>query len=553
MSGSAVELRDGPVVAAVELRDVFCVHRTDQGDAASLQGLTLAVSAGEQICVLGPSGAGKTTLLRVIAGLQPPSAGTVRVLGRDVGRLSARARAGWRHRHVGFLHQHAEVALSPDLRIAEAVALPLALRGVGRRERGARALELLETAGLSDRRHALSGELSGGERQRVAVCAALAHSPTLLLADEPTAEVDALSAAGLSGLLRHLAATAGTTLIVVSHDAVVAAAAQRVVRIRDGRVVEDRGSLVVGAGGWMRLDPELLAAGGISRRARACPVPEGLLLTRASGGSESDRGSAGSPATEAAPAVLTADGPPRTRSSPARLRLEGISRARGQGAARRQVIEGLTLEFAPGALTLVVGRSGAGKTTLLELVGLLEAPSCGELVLDGQRLGILDPERRAALRRARVGYLPQEPVPVGFLSAAENIALALRIRGRPVAEASARAREALTAVGLDDLRRQRVARLSAGEAQRVALARALACARGLLVVDEPTSRLDEGNAVVVGQLLRRAAQDHGQTVICATHDPALVPLADAIVELAPDTAAPPGPQSSTVRSVNARP
>jgi ABC-type lipoprotein export system ATPase subunit len=318
-------------------------------------------------------------------------------------------------------------------------------------------------------------------------------------------------------------------------------------------VVEDHGSLVVGAGGWLRLDPELLAAGGISRRARARPVPEGVLLTRANGHSDSDRGARGSPATGVAAADLAADGPPRARSSPARLRLEGIGRARGQGAARRQVIEGVTLEFAPGALTLVLGRSGAGKTTLLELVGLLEAPSSGELVLDGHRLGVLDSERRAALRRARIGYLPQEPVPVGFLSAAENVALALRIRGRPVAEASARAREALTEVGLDDLRRQRVARLSAGEAQRVALARALACARGLLVVDEPTSRLDEGNAVVVGQLLRRAAEDHGQTVICATHDPALLPLADAVVELASGPTAPPGPQSSTVRNVNVRP
>ncbi len=532
---------------AVELRNVFCVHRTDQGDAAPLQGLSLAVSAGERICALGPSGAGKTTLLRVIAGLQPPSAGIVSVLGRDLRRLSPRARAGFRYGNVGFVHQHAGLALSPDLPILEAVALPLALRGVGRRKREARAGELLEVAGLGDRRQALPDRLSGGERQRAAVCGALVHGPALLLADEPTAELDAGSAAELSALLHRLAAATAATLIVVSHDDEVAAGAQRVVHIRDGRLVEDRGSLVVGAGGWMRLDPALLAAGGISRRARACPVPDGLLLTPTREDPEAGRADVAPATGFARPAAGGAAGvagdspapdggePAEACPTPARVRLEAVKRTLGRGSARRTVIDGLTLEFAPGVLTLVVGPSGAGKTTLLELVALLEVPTSGELRLDGHALGALDPEQRAALRRARVGYLAQEPVPVGFLSAEENVSLALRIRGRPAAEASAAARVALAAVGLDELRRQRVARLSAGEAQRAALARALACAHGLLVVDEPTSRLDAGNAAAVARLLRQAADRHGHTVVCATHDPALIHHADRIVQLGSGT------------------
>ena len=137
--------------AIVELRDVFCVHRTNEGDAAALAGTNLELGRGEVLCVLGPSGAGKSTLLRVVAGLQPPSAGVVRVLGADIGRMPARSRSRLRHELMGFLGQHTETALSPDLRMRDAVALPLALRGTPRRERGTRADELFEAAGLADR------------------------------------------------------------------------------------------------------------------------------------------------------------------------------------------------------------------------------------------------------------------------------------------------------------------------------------------------------------------------------------------------------------------
>ena len=146
-------------------------------------------------------------------------------------------------------------------------------------------------------------------------------------------------------------------------------------------------------------------------------------------------------------------------------------------------------------------------------------------------LGECDAEQLAALRRERIGYLPQEPTPVGFLSAEENVVLGLRLRGWDQAEAAERAAVVLSRVGLADRARQRVSRLSAGEAQRVALARALASARGLLVVDEPTSRLDESNAVRVADLLSEAAAADGQTVICATHDPELIKRADDVLRL----------------------
>ena len=266
----------------VELHDVFCVHRTGQGDAAALQGAELRASSGEVLGVLGPSGAGKSTLLRVIAGLQTPSAGTVRVMGRDIGRQGERARAAFRYRHLGLLGQSSEGMLSPDVPVCGAVELPLMLRGqLGRRGRAARATELLETVGLRDRSRALPHELSGGERQRVALCAAVAHRPALLLADEPTGELDQLNAEMILQLIGRLATTDSMTVIIATHDQATARCAARTVTISGGRLAEEtkdgERTVVVGESGWMRLPAALReqrrdrrsCTGRVGRRRRA--------------------------------------------------------------------------------------------------------------------------------------------------------------------------------------------------------------------------------------------------------------------------------------------
>ncbi|MBV9193401.1 MAG: ATP-binding cassette domain-containing protein [Solirubrobacterales bacterium] len=510
--------------AVVELRDVFCVHRTDEGDAAALQGTYLDLARAEILCVLGPSGAGKSTLLRVIAGLQTPSAGIVDVLGFDVGRMRPRARARLRHEHVGFLGEHAGSALSPDLQAGQAVALPLALRGVPSRRRGERAAELLDAAGLGDRARARPGELSGGERQRLALCAALAHRPALLLADEPTGELDDAGAETVRRLIAGLARREGASVVVVSHDAASAAIADRVVRLRDGRVVADRRdgdeALVVSRTGWLQLPTEMLTSAGIAGRARVHGDRDGLRLTRAPVKPPP------SPRPGLGHGLASAPGTPRGARG-ASVELQGVSR----GYGRRPVLVNLWATFPAGAMTVITGPSGTGKTTLLRLVAGLDRPGAGRVTIDGQVLADYDDEQLACLRRQRIGYLPQEPVPVGFLSANENVALALRLRGWERTAAAARAAVALRQVGLGERAGQRVHRLSAGEAQRVGLARALAGACGLLVVDEPTSRLDEASAGSVAALLAGAAAADGHTVLCATHDPAVIRRADHVLAL----------------------
>jgi putative ABC transport system ATP-binding protein len=196
---------------------------------------------------------------------------------------------------------------------------------------------------------------------------------------------------------------------------------------------------------------------------------------------------------------------------------------------RRSVFSGLSATFAPGTLTAVTGRSGSGKSTLLRLLAGLASPDAGEVTVGGTSVAALDREGRAALRARRVGVVAQDPALLGFLTAGEQTALALG--DAPDADVVASAW--LGAVGLRERAGQRVERLSAGERQRVAIARALAAGRGLLLVDEPTSRLDEVNAVAIAELLRAAAHAHGATVVVATHDPVVAEAADRTIGLDP--------------------
>jgi ABC-type lipoprotein export system ATPase subunit len=509
----------------LQLSRVFCVHRSGEGDAAALQGLDLELARGEVLTVLGPSGAGKSTLLRVIAGLQQPSAGVVALLGRDIGRLAAAQRASIRRREIGFVDQRVEGGTSDAIAIRDVVALPLALRGARRRERRARADELLSVVGLGDRARDRVSELSGGERQRVALCAALVHRPALLLADEPSGELDAAGARLIRELITQLSRAAGSSAVIASHDPEMAAAADRVVVIRDGRVIESwRGAervAVVGEGGWLPIPASLLAQAGIGKTARVVRAEGGLLVEPAGGTA---------PRVEPPSTPDAGAGPGPAAPAPASLQARAVSCSRGHGRSRRLVLDALDLMLEPGQLTAVTGRSGSGKTTLLRMLAGLELPDRGEVVIDGRSLSDRDAEERAGLRRGRLAYLAQNPAPVGFLSATENVALALQLRGVPRGAAALQAARALELVDLGERAGHPAARLSAGEAQRLGLARALACAGGLLILDEPTSKLDRLAAAAVAELLASAAAG-GQTVICATHDPDVIAVAAQVVPL----------------------
>jgi len=202
----------------------------------ALRGVTLDVDAGEYVAVVGPSGCGKSTMLNVLGAVDRPTSGTVTVDGRDLGALRDRDATEFRLRRVGFVFQR--FYLMPTLTARENVELPMAEARVARTERRARALELLAYVGLGERADHRPAQLSGGEQQRVAIARALANRPALVLADEPTGELDARTGTEIIDLFQRLNDD-GTTLVVVTHDEKLADAARRVVHMRDGVVVDD--------------------------------------------------------------------------------------------------------------------------------------------------------------------------------------------------------------------------------------------------------------------------------------------------------------------------
>ncbi len=226
-------------LSASMLLEAVDIHRdyAMAGDAVhALRGLSLSVAEGDYVAIVGPSGCGKSTLLNLLGALDRPSRGAVRVRGQDVAQLNDRAATDFRLRSVGFVFQRFH--LLPMLTAAENVALPMAEAGVSARERLARAAELLAYVGLGGRTAHRPTQLSGGEQQRVAIARALANRPALVLADEPTGELDARTGAEIIALFEQLNKD-GTTLVVVTHDEELAQAARRVVHMKDGAIVRD--------------------------------------------------------------------------------------------------------------------------------------------------------------------------------------------------------------------------------------------------------------------------------------------------------------------------
>jgi len=226
----------GAELAMVQLVDVFKIYREAEIETVALRGASLSLRPGEFVAVLGRSGSGKSTLLNLLGGLDVPSAGQIWVAGRDITRLDERARATLRLRQIGYVYQ--DNNLLQYLTAQENVELPLRL--AGGHNAAHRAEELLTALGVRHRQHHRPAALSGGERQRVAVACALANAPSLLLADEITGELDSVSAEGVLAVLSEARALYGTTMLVVTHNAAVAARADRVLLMVDGKLEEQR-------------------------------------------------------------------------------------------------------------------------------------------------------------------------------------------------------------------------------------------------------------------------------------------------------------------------
>jgi ABC-type lipoprotein export system ATPase subunit len=279
------------------------IYSADGIEVQALQGLDLVISPGELTALVGASGSGKSTLMNILAGLDAPTAGVVRVAGHDLGWMSARQRKLYRRAVVGFIWQQTSRNLLPYLTGLQNVQFPLQLAGASRSVRRSRALELLDVLGVAHCAGRRPDQMSGGEQQRVAIGVALANSPSLLLADEPTGELDTETAASVFGALQTANSELAVTVLVVTHDPEVAGMVRRVIAIRDGRTSTEtlRSDSADGSGlghaveyavldrlGRLQLPPEMTDALGMRDRVRLEAEPDHIGVWPAPSSDEDD-------------------------------------------------------------------------------------------------------------------------------------------------------------------------------------------------------------------------------------------------------------------------
>jgi putative ABC transport system ATP-binding protein len=226
----------------IEIEDVWKTYRTGSLEVDALRGVSFEIRTGEYVAIMGPSGSGKSTLMHILGCLDVPTSGSFRLADEDVSTMSEEELAHVRNRRIGFVFQ--QFNLLPSLTAWRNVELPLVYAGIDRAERRRRSLEALDRVGLASRVEHRPGELSGGQQQRVAVARAVVTDPALLLADEPTGNLDSVSAGEVLELLAELNAS-GRTVVLITHEADVANAADRILRIRDGQILD--GAPIVGA------------------------------------------------------------------------------------------------------------------------------------------------------------------------------------------------------------------------------------------------------------------------------------------------------------------
>lgn len=466
--------------AIARCEDVVKVYATRASEVRALRGVSARFGQERLTVVAGPSGSGKSSLLRILAGIDHPTDGFVDVAGVRV------SRAGWgtlrrlRAQTVGYIFQRASDNFLSYLTVREHLAV------AERATAGRLSIEeITDALGLAGRLDHLPRELSGGEQARAAMAQVLAAGASLVVADEPTAELDTASAKGLVGAMTVLLERGGVSFVVASHDPAFRWRADELVELEHGEL-----------------------------RRRSAPAQPDLRDGRGRSVQPVHFSSAGDPV----------------------VRARGVGKSYRRGDEAVHAVTDVTMEVRAGELVALVGRSGSGKTTLLNLIGGWEEADSGTVEV------ILDRETRLPVRWPKgwpkgrpkgwkdVAVLPQRLGLLDELTIRENVEYPVRLAGEQPA-ARERVDRLLENLGLDVLRDRYPRETSIGEQQRSALARALVLSPRLLLVDEPTSHQDEVWARLVLGELRRAAIE-GTACLVATHDEAAVRGFDRVLSMA---------------------
>jgi putative ABC transport system ATP-binding protein len=524
--------------AFIRLDRVYKMYRVRDTGVAALSGVTMEIERGRFAAIVGPSGAGKSSILNLIGAIETATAGVVEVEGRDLAQLGQGEQTEYRRGTVGFLWQGATKNLVPYLTTAQNVLLPLLLGGGPAAASRQRVLDLLDFLGLADRARHLPQMLSGGEQQRLALAIALANSPAVVLADEPTAEVDRAGAERVVQALADARREFGATVIMATHDLVAAAEADVVYRLVDGRLRAHGSRGQVDGAGRLTLSHEAVRTVGTSEVEIA--IEDGELRIRRLDSVE--------PPVESRLPTLTDEEPLGTLIW-SRERVEGrpgarvvgsgkehllladnVSRTYARGGGDTAALRGVSVRLGAGQLVVLMGPSGSGKSTLLGILAGLDRPDEGRVSWAGRPLDEISEEESAGLRATWLGMVFQALGLLPSLSAQENIVLPLLLAGVSAGSARQLADDWLRRLGLGDRIGHRINELSVGQQQRVAVARALAAGPTAVLADEPTAEVDaEAAAVILGTL--HEVTRRGGGVLVATHDPRVLERADWVVVL----------------------
>ncbi len=506
--------------AILKLNNVTKAYTTGDSRFVALKDIQMDILQGEFLGITGKSGAGKTTLLNMISGVSTLSTGEVLFLGDGNGHapstdgaplsihtLSEDQLAVWRGHNLGVVYQSFE--LMPTLNLVDNVMLPPDLGGSYRpRISKARALELLDMVEIVDHAYKIPAHISGGQKQRVAIARALVNDPPLIVADEPTGNLDTATAETIFQIFERLV-EAGKTIVMVTHDESLAGRFSRRLHITDGELVPPtaNGNGSNGHGKPLKAEPIY--------RVQKPAVSESAAPVRV----EAPR-SKGKKSTLLIP---QADVPA--------ISLKAVNKTYENAAGKFVALKSIDLEFAYGKFISIVGKSGCGKSTLINMITGIDYPSAGDVCVGGTDIYRLSESKRALWRGRNMGVVFQFFQLLPTLTLLENTMLPMDYcKVYPFAERGDRALELLKMVGLEEQANKFPGSVSSGQQQSAAVARALATDPAIILADEPTGNLDSRSAGVILDLFENLA-GQGKTVLIVTHDRAITKRTDETVLL----------------------
>ena len=486
----------------IRLEGVSLEYPTGEEPFPALKDVELTIGRGEFLGITGKSGAGKSTLLNVISGVSKPSAGSITFYpsvsksngsssSKPVHHMSEDEVAQWRGRNLGVVYQSFE--LMPTLDLIENVMMPPDFLGTYQPVQSkAQARDLLAQVEIEEHGDKIPAHISGGQKQRVAIARSLVNDPALIVADEPTGNLDTVTAETIFDIFEKLVEQ-GRTVVMVTHDESMAHRFSRRLQIVDG----------------VLMDPE-----EAQRLADSA--------TETAGGEQSE-------------APLQANGARKRngakRQQQSAISLTDVHKVYEGPAGRFVALKSVDLELDYGQFISIVGKSGSGKSTLINMITGIDHPTQGQVIVGGQDIYAFTESQRALWRGKNMGVVFQFFQLLPTLTLLENTMLPMDFCDiYPFAERADRAMDLLRRVGLEEQAHKLPSSVSSGQQQSAAIARALATDPPLILADEPTGNLDSRSAEIVLQLFEELASD-GKTVLIVTHDPSITSRTDQTIIL----------------------